>query len=64
MSIPAIRENQGIVRDHAGRFSPGHSGNLSGRPRLPVEFRELARGEALNALKRLIKIAEDPDTPL
>jgi hypothetical protein len=49
------------VRDAAGRFVTGSTGNSGGRPGTPKEFRELARSYAPTALKKLYTIALSGD---
>lgn len=49
-------------RDKTGRFQKKHSGNPNGRPKLPKEFKELAKVKSVDALKKLIKIMESPDS--
>ena len=47
-------------RDKNGRFIKGNSGNKTGRPKLPVEFKTLAKEKSLPALQAVIAIAENP----
>lgn len=44
-----------------GGFPPGKSGNPGGRPKLPEEFKELAKKHSLDALKVVIDISENPE---
>ena len=41
------------------RFKPGQSGNPIGRPRIPAEVRELARGATLEAIQLYIETMRD-----
>lgn len=41
-------------------FQPGQSGNPGGRPKMPEEFKELAKKYSLPALKVAISIMENP----
>lgn len=45
------------VRDAAGRFASGSTGNAGGRPGTSKEFRQLARDYSPTALKKLFQIA-------
>ena len=49
-------------RDKTGRFQKNQSGNPNGRPKLPKEFKELAKVKSVDALKKLIKIMESPNS--
>lgn len=51
---PANRDRAG-----GGRFVKGQSGNPSGRPKVPEEFRELVRKATIPALQTVISIAND-----
>ncbi|MBE6961272.1 MAG: hypothetical protein E7445_02325 [Ruminococcaceae bacterium] len=53
-------EKSPVQRDEKGRFVKGVSGNPSGRPPLPPDFRRFGR----EAAARLRAIADDPDTPV
>lgn len=48
------------IRDKAGRFVKGQSGNPNGRPKKPVELELYAK----DAPRKLRAIADDPDTPI
>ena len=53
---------QDLVRDSAGRFRAGHSGNAGGRPRDEHKVSELARSytaEAINTLVDLMRNGKD-----
>lgn len=50
-----------IIRDDRGRFIKGNPGG-TGRPRVPAEFKEKARGIAWEALERLEEIITNPNT--
>ena len=39
-------------------FKPGQSGNPSGRPKIPQEFKDLAKEHSISALKKVIFIME------
>jgi hypothetical protein len=43
-------------------FEKGKSGNPSGRPKIPQEFKELAKTKSLDALNKIIEIMENPDS--
>lgn len=43
-------------------FKPGQSGNPNGRPKIPQEFKDLAKTKSLDALHRVIEIMENPDS--
>ena len=49
-----------VIRDKAGRFVKGQSGNPQGRPKKPVELELYAK----DAPAKLRAIADDPDTPV
>ncbi len=48
---------------HSGMFSPGVSGNPSGRPKSDVVIRDLARQHTEDALNTLIEIAVNKKAP-
>ena len=48
---------------HSGMFSPGTSGNPSGRPKSDVIIRDLARQHTEEALNTLIEIAGNKKAP-
>ena len=53
---------QDLVRDSAGRFRAGHSGNAGGRPRDEYKVAELARSytsEAIDTLVDLMRHSKD-----
>lgn len=49
-----------VVRDVAGRWQPGYSGNPAGRPALLASVRALARRHTELAIAALAVIAADP----
>src|SRR5579875_2442311 len=51
------------MRDQAGRFLPGQSGNPGGRPRGGYELREMSRRLAPRILEVMFEIACDPAQP-
>ena len=46
-------------RDEKGRFVKGNKGG--GRPATPEEFKKIAKEKSVEALERLVDIAEDPN---
>ncbi|MDR1706163.1 MAG: hypothetical protein LBS19_15975 [Clostridiales bacterium] len=46
-------------RDNTGRFRKGVSGNPSGRPAQPEEFKEILRSATVPALRLLVKTMND-----
>ncbi|ACS41665.1 DUF5681 domain-containing protein [Methylorubrum extorquens] len=42
-------------------FEKGKSGNPTGRPKIPAEVRELARGATVKALSRAIELIDSAD---
>ena len=52
-----------VVRDVAGRWQPGYSGNPAGRPALLASVRALARRHTELAIAALAVIAADPGAP-
>ncbi|MDD2649240.1 MAG: DUF5681 domain-containing protein [Eubacteriales bacterium] len=48
-------------RDEKGRFIKGASGNSTGRPKTPEEFKRLAKEKSIDTLKAVIAIIEKPE---
>lgn len=49
-------------RGNGKPFEKGQSGNPNGRPRIPQEFKELAKTKSLGALNKIIEIMENPES--
>ena len=47
-------------RTKTGQFRPGISGNPGGRPKMPEEFRQLARENSIPALQVVVDILKNP----
>ena len=47
-------------RTKTGQFRPGMSGNPGGRPKMPEEFRQLARENSIPALQVVVDILKNP----
>jgi hypothetical protein len=47
-------------RTKSGQFRPGMSGNPGGRPKMPEEFRQLARENSIPALQVVVDILKNP----
>ena len=47
-------------RTKTGQFRPGISGNPGGRPKMPEEFRQLARENSIPALQVVVNILKNP----
>ena len=45
-------------KGNSGSFKPGQSGNPAGCPKIPQEFKDLAKKHSLSALKQVIEILE------
>jgi hypothetical protein len=57
--MPGNREKAG--KKNRTSFKPGQSGNPSGRPKIPEEFKELAKKYSVTALKKVIEIMENEE---
>lgn len=55
--MPANRDTAG--KKNKTSFKPGQSGNPFGRPKIPDEFKELAKKYSVAALRKVIAIMED-----
>ena len=55
--MPGNRDTTG--KKNKTSFKPGQSGNPNGRPKIPDEFKELAKKYSVDALKKVISIMED-----
>jgi hypothetical protein len=55
-----MAKDKPAIRDKAGRFVKGQSGNPTGRPKKPVELELYAK----DAPAKLRAIADDPATPV
>lgn len=51
------------MRDDTGRFKPGFSGNVKGRPPELSAVRDLARRYTQDAIEALVSLMADPATP-
>lgn len=51
------------MRDNKGRFILGQSGNLSGRPKIVGELKELAAQHTPQAIQTLADIMNDKEAP-
>ena len=49
-------------RGNGKPFAKGKSGNPSGRPKVPQEFKDLAKEKSLDALNKIIEIMENPES--
>ena len=49
-------------RDETGKFVKGKSGNPSGRPKVPEQFKELVQEKSIPALRAIIAIMENPES--
>ena len=59
---PGSRIGAGRVRDEAGRFIKGVSGNPEGTKHLSPEMKQFARDRSLKGMKRLDTILDNPDS--
>jgi len=58
--MPTSRDKAGNKsKKNSTSFKPGQSGNPSGAGRMPVEFKDLAKGYSRDALKVVIDIMQD-----
>ena len=55
----ADKQKKPVVRDSAGRFVKGCSGNPGGRPRIPEDVREMLRAATVEAAQLLIDSLSD-----
>jgi hypothetical protein len=49
-------------RIKTGQFKKGASGNPGGRPKVPEEFKEIAKKNSIPALHKVIEILQSPDS--
>lgn len=59
--LVAIKPSTSVLRGVGGRFLPGKTGNPGGRPKVPEEFKELAKEHSFTALETVVAILTDPD---
>lgn len=61
--MPGNRDKAGSKsKKNSTSFKPGQSGNPSGRPKIPEEFKELAKRYSVPALRKVIEIMESPNS--
>ena len=52
------------IRDKAGRFAPGSTGNPKGRPKIPKDVKEMLKAATADAAKLLIDTMKNQEADL